>query len=92
LKNLIEQISNPNNEIIVIQKYLDKQSSFCNIGFIEFYMRDDNFKKAFLQYEYKNKITIYNNVNNDINIEKGLIENNLTSNIITTDIEIYSRK
>ena len=92
LKNLIELISNPNNEIIVIQKYLDRQSSFCNIGFIEFYMRDDNFKKAFLQYEYKNKITIYNNVNNDINIEKGLIKNNLTSNIITTDIEIYSRK
>tara|TARA_Y100000389_G_scaffold155862_1_gene156627 strand:+ start:7563 stop:9506 length:1944 start_codon:yes stop_codon:yes gene_type:complete len=92
LKNLIELISNPNNEIIVIQKYLDRQSSFCNIGFIEFYMRDDNFKKAFLQYKYKNKITIYNNVNNDINIEKGLIKNNLTSNIITTDIEIYSRK
>ncbi len=55
LKNLIELISNPNNEIIVIQKYLDRQSSFCNIGFIEFYMRDDNFKKAFYNINIKIK-------------------------------------
>ena len=92
LNNLIKKISNPKNEKLLIQNYIDHQYSFCNIGFIEFYLRDDNFKKIFSNYKFENKILLYQNFSEDISLKKRYIENNKINNIIITDIDVYSRK
>jgi len=75
---LREQISDKNNKLIFVKNHLNSTST-CTVSFIEYYLRDEDFKNIFLQnYQFLNRIIYF--------------EKQDDRSFIAQDIEIYIRK
>lgn len=91
LDSIKKKISDPENKTIFIKK-----ADLCSIGFLEFYFRDLEFKKNFLDnYEFYNRIIEVEEKSLDENLYVGEFydEENIRelTNIIS-DYEVYVRR
>jgi hypothetical protein len=89
--NLKQQLENKNNRLV----FIDVANIPCSIPFLEYYFRDAEFRKIFLEnYQFLNRITA---------VETGEVKIGLYADIsseiddkyfnkITQDIEVYLRK
>jgi hypothetical protein len=80
LAKLKQKIASEKNKILIIQSggYIDQ--SRCSIGFLEFYFRDEEFRKIFFEnYRFLTRATNIINISSD-------------QQIIERDAEIYIRK
>ena len=91
LESLKEQLSNKNNKLLFVKNFTKQ----CQISFLEYYLRDAQFRKIFLKnYRFLNRIIATKNSQNEVSFYKNDFDqiDQKTSNKITQDIEVYVRK
>lgn len=92
---LKQQLENPQNRLVFVENKLYAYDAQCRIGFLEYYFRDPEFKKLFLQnYVFLNRIieilpskqvVEFFNDGHDFSVTGK-------SDLIERDIDIYIRK
>ncbi len=96
LSRLREQMANPQNKLIFVNGYYLNDYNKCNITFLEYYFRDQEFRKIFLKnYVFLNRvITTKNQDRTFVFFKDQEPKNDPTAGIdlIERDIEVYVRK
>ncbi len=99
LSRIKQQITSKKNKLIFIEKKDIFSKGQCQVGFLEYYFRDQEFKKIFLEnYIFLNRIITLKKsesrvefFNDDWQMPENS-DNKQKSKIIENDIEVYVRK
>jgi hypothetical protein len=91
---LKQQIERHENKLIFIKK-VSNDKDLCSIEFLEYYFRDPNFKKTFLQnYVFLNRIISLKKTEKEVQFfdEEKTLEMPQSTEFIDQEFEIYVRK
>lgn len=92
---LKQQIISKKNHLIFVEKNDLGTGKECSIGFLEYYFRDEEFRKSFAKnYVFLNQIVEVKNDNKKAEFfdKKNILQSTELAKIITNKIEIYSKK
>lgn len=92
---LKQQLQNDKNKIIFIEKRGEAFDDRCQIGFLEYYLKDPEFRKIFLNnYVFLNRIIDKKTSQKEVNFfnDDQDSKSSQTPEIINRDVEVYIRK
>lgn len=95
LLRLKQQLQNPKNHLVFVENKIYAYDAQCRIGFLEYYFRDPEFKKLFLQnYVFLNRIVETTPSKQVVEFFNDGHDFTVTgkSDLTERDIEIYIRK
>lgn len=96
LDKLIDNIKNQ-SQVLIIKNYDDNYRRNCEIGFLEFYLRNNEFREAFIDnFQFANRIQSFEHQKAEITIEeKSNLQQELDKNgynRLIKDYEVYIKK
>ncbi len=96
LRNLKSQISDKKNKLFLVENFEPQNSHSCEISFLEFYFKDEEFRTLFLEnFAFLDRIIMKKKEGKKVdfyNEEEVKTINKESREILIRDIEVYVRK